>query len=348
MQERRGEAVKRRTFITGAAGAVALGASKQAEALPTFRKLPSVPREDGRLSLVSGAVAPPGVRSAARLTSRCSACGLCISSCPGKALRAAGISSYGLAGMMMPRLDFANGFCSPDCHKCAEVCPAEAIEKTPSPKERARLRVGIAEWRHWECITEKGSSCGLCAGRCPNKAIKMVKGDGEEFAHPVADPELCVGCGKCEYYCPAKPKAIVVKGLAVQDFAFGADTLVAYFADGAESTSQERGVKPLLDAVADEALAAKFAGARCYDRIVGRAAAFLYAKLRVRYVFAPVMSKGARKILTSHGFESRRLTETEFIRNRAGDGMCPMDTAVKGLADSAVDEAISAIKSAMP
>ena len=349
--------MKRRAFITGAvSGGIggAIGSILYSSAMLRVRYRDGilVARDALRngvpgLMTVSGASAPPGARSVARLTSRCSACGLCISSCPGKALRAAGISSYGLAGMMMPRLDFANGFCSPDCHKCAEVCPAEAIERTPSPKERARLRVGIAEWRHWECITEKGSSCGLCAGRCPQKAITMVKRDGAEFAQPVVDGELCIGCGKCEYYCPAKPKAIVVKGLAAQEFAFGRDTLVAYFEEGDEWASQERGVKPLLDALADEPLAAKFAGARCYDRIVGRAAAFLYAKLRVRYVFAPVMSKGARKILSRHGIESRRITETEFIRNRAGDGMCPMDTAVKDIADSAVDEAIAALKSAL-
>ena len=211
--------MKRRTFITGAAGALALGAAKQAGALPSFGKPLSVPLGGGRQVLVSGAVAPPGAHSAARLTSRCSACGLCISSCPGKALHAAGLSSYGLAGMMMPCLDFATGFCSPDCHKCAEVCPAGAIEKAPSPEDRARIRVGIAEWRHWECITEKGSSCGLCAERCPQKAITMVKREGSEFAQPVVNAELCIGCGKCQHYCPAKPKAIVVKGLAVHEVA---------------------------------------------------------------------------------------------------------------------------------
>lgn len=332
--------MKRRTFIATVAGAAAFGCARgEGESSGAAPK-------DALRHTFSGAVAPPGVRSVSRFTSRCSACGLCISSCPGKTLRAAGFSSYGLAGMMMPRLDFKNGFCSPDCHKCAEICPAEAIERTPSAGERARLRVGTAEWRDCECITKKGSSCGLCAGRCPNKAITMVKSDGDEFAHPVIDVERCIGCGKCEYYCPAKPKAIFVRGLSVQEFSFGSETLVAYFADGEEWKSQVRGVKPLLDALADESLASKFAGARCYDRIVGRAAAFLYAKLRVKYVFAPVMSTGARTILARHGIESRRLTEPEFINNRAGDGMCPMDAAVKDLHDSAVDEAVAALRAA--
>lgn len=124
---------------------------------------------------------------------------------------------------MMPRLDFSNGFCSPDCHKCAEVCPAGAIELAPSPEDRARIRVGIAEWHHWECITEKGSACGLCARRCPAKAITMKKREGSEFEHPVVNQELCIGCGTCEHYCPAQPKAIVVKGLAVHERACAAE-----------------------------------------------------------------------------------------------------------------------------
>ena len=305
-------------------------------------------RKDGlRLQVLCGSSFPPGARSVSRLTSRCSACGLCISSCPGKALRAAGVSSYGLAGMMMPRLDFENGYCSPDCHKCAEVCPAEAIERAESAGERARIRTGVAEWRHWECITRKGSSCGLCAGRCPNKAIKMVKDDGDEFAHPVVDLELCTGCGKCEHYCPAKPKAIVVKGVHWQEFAFGADTLVAYFNDGSEWSSQVQGVKPLLDAAADEALAAKFAGARCYARVVGRAAAFMFTKLRAKYIFAHWIHDNARKVLDRHGIECRSLPKLMVSGTSQIEVIDPVDAAVKDVADASVDDAVAAIRAAL-
>ena len=203
--------MNRREFMICAAGAAALGASAGEDG--------SAGAAEAEARKFCATVAPPGAGTIRRFTSRCSACGLCISSCPGKALRAAGLSSYGLAGMMMPRLDFANGFCSPDCHKCAEVCPAGAIEKASSPEARARICVGVAQWRHWECLTQKDSPCGLCAERCPNKAITMVKSEGDKFAHPVVDAKRCTGCGKCEYYCPAKPKAISVQGLAVQETA---------------------------------------------------------------------------------------------------------------------------------
>ena len=334
--------MKRRSFIAGIAGAAALGGvcgegeQEQADAAQ---------KGEMRLVTLSGASAPPGVRSVSRLTSRCSACGLCISSCPGKALRAAGVSSYGLAGMMMPKLDFANGSCSPDCHKCAEVCPAEAIEKMPYPGERARLRTGLAACRPWECKLAKGEGCGACVVNCPVGAIRIAKEPAR--SHPVVDSERCIGCGKCEHYCPAKPKAIVVKGLVSQEFAFGADMMVAYFKDGSEWTSQERGVKPLLDAVADEALAAKFDGARCYARVVGRAAAFLFAKLRAKYMFANLIEDNARKVLTRHGIECRSLPKLMVSGTSQIDVIDPVDAAVKDVADASVDDAVAAIRAAL-
>ena len=330
--------MKRGEFIVGGAGLAAAGRLLAGESESAPEK--AAPEKVAPLA----AVAPPGCRSVRRFVSKCSACGLCISSCPGKALRASGIAAYGLGGFMMPRLDFREGFCAPDCRRCAEVCPAGAIELLPE-KERARLRVGVAEYRKWECVTEKdGNSCGLCAERCPKQAIKMVKPEGAKFAQPVVDAGLCVGCGTCEHYCPAKPKAMVVRGLADQDFAFGADTLVAYFADGGEWTSQARGVKPLLDALDKEK--ERFSGARCYDRVVGRAAAFLYAALGVKFVFAPVMSKPAARLLAHHGIASRGITMVEGIRNRANDGSCPMDAAVADVQDAAVDAAVAAIRAA--
>ena len=144
-----------------------------------------------------------------------------------------------------------------------------------------------------------------------------MKDEGCDIAHPKVDAAKCVGCGRCENYCPAETKAIRVKALDPQDFAFGDETLVAYLADGTEWTSRARGVKPLLDAIDNDL--AKFAGARCYDRIVGRAAAFLYAKLGVAEVYAPLIAKGAVAILKLHGIRARYREEIAGIRNRKPD-----------------------------
>ena len=40
----------------------------------------------------------------------------------------------------------------------------------------------------------------------------------DELTIPEIEPEICTGCGGCEYVCPAIPyKAIFVEGLAVHN-----------------------------------------------------------------------------------------------------------------------------------
>ena len=267
--------MRRREFILGA-GAVAVVAGASAGI--------------GTAQRHSRVAMPPGAVSLTRFRAACTACGLCISSCPERVLAPAGLFDYGLSGAMMPKLDFARGACDPSCARCAEACPASALLRF-RPEEKARVRIGVAEWTRANCKTTAGETCTLCSERCPRQAISLVTDDGAGVAHPKVDPSACVGCGRCENYCPAERKAIRVRASDPQGFAFGADTIVAYLADGAEWSSRARGVKPLLDAI-DQG-SGRFSKARCYDRVVGRAAAFLYAKLGVASVFAPVMSVGA-------------------------------------------------------
>lgn len=291
------------------------------------------------------AVMPPGAVSLSHLKRSCTACGLCMSSCPSKVLVPADSCDYGrtlFGGALLPKLDFSRGACDPSCARCAEVCPAQAFLRFEHPSERARIKIGVAEWTRANCRTSSGEVCTLCSERCPKDAISLVKDEGGEVAHPKVDAAKCIGCGRCENYCPAETKAIRVKPLDPQDFAFGDETLVAYLADGTEWTSRARGVKPLLDAIDNEL--AKFAGARCYDRIVGRAAAFLYVKLGVAEVYAPLIAKGAVAIFRRYGIRVRFREEIAGIRNRKNDGPCPMEHTVAGIADTEVDAAIAAIR----
>jgi len=60
---------------------------------------------------------------------------------------------------------------------------------------------------------KKGTSCGACAEHCPTHAAHMVPfRDG--LAIPQVDVSLCIGCGACQFACPASPKAMTVLGLA--------------------------------------------------------------------------------------------------------------------------------------
>ena len=76
--------------------------------------------------------------------------------------------------------------------------------------------VGHAVWIKENCLpSAKGVSCGNCARHCPTGAIQMVDYEGPNgmVKIPTVDENKCIGCGACEYLCPARPfSAIYVEG----------------------------------------------------------------------------------------------------------------------------------------
>lgn len=104
-------------------------------------------------------------------------------------------------------------------------------------------------------------------------------------------------------------------------------------------TASHRGVRPLLDWL-DSGI--DFSGFSAADKVVGNAAAFLYVLLGVRAVYAPVMSKAAVHTLRINGIEIKCDEVVEGIKNRAGNGGCPMEKSVKGISDPMI--ALSAIR----
>jgi hypothetical protein len=104
-------------------------------------------------------------------------------------------------------------------------------------------------------------------------------------------------------------------------------------------TSTERGVKPLLGWLETKELAVGFAAA---DRIVGKAAAYLYVLLGAAYVYAPVMSAEALDVFKKYGIDADYDTCPDGIINRVGNGPCPMENAVADV--DTPEEALSAIK----
>lgn len=104
-------------------------------------------------------------------------------------------------------------------------------------------------------------------------------------------------------------------------------------------TSTERGIKPLLAWIDGSTDMKGFSAA---DKAVGKAAAFLYAILGVKAVYAYVISEPAKQILTENGIYVEYDTLTEAIRNRAGTGFCPMETSVKSITEPY--EALEAVR----
>lgn len=103
--------------------------------------------------------------------------------------------------------------------------------------------------------------------------------------------------------------------------------------------SNERGVKPLIGFIES---GKNFSGFDAADKIVGKAAAFLYVILGVKSVYAPVMSETAIHIFDKYSIENSCCVTVRNIINRQGDGMCPMETAVKEINDPSI--ALGAIK----
>jgi Pyruvate/2-oxoacid:ferredoxin oxidoreductase delta subunit len=168
--------------------------------------------EDKKVPERATPIVPVGAGSLKSFTTHCTACQLCVSKCPNNVLR----PSNSIDRFMQPEMSFERGFCRPACTACADVCPNGAI-KPIVPEQKSATKIGTAVWIADNCIANKdGVSCNNCERHCPNGAIKMIrKKDGEKNIRiPMIDAERCLGCGACEYVCPARPfSAIFVEGI---------------------------------------------------------------------------------------------------------------------------------------
>lgn len=104
-------------------------------------------------------------------------------------------------------------------------------------------------------------------------------------------------------------------------------------------TSHDRGVKPLLDWFYSDIDTNGYAAA---DKVIGKAAAYLYALLEIKEVYTKVISEPAYEVMKKHSIEVHYEQLVEAIRNRTNTGFCPMETAVMDI-DNA-DDALIAIK----
>jgi len=168
------------------------------------KKYPKVPKAD---PVRVRPIVPPGAKSADEFYARCTACRLCIESCPNGVLR----QSKSLRHLFQPEMSFLEGNCDPWCTVCSDVCPSGAILPF---KAYDRPKVGLAVVNPESCLAaSKGAKCGRCATSCPAQAIEMGEKDGVRM--PLVDPDLCIGCGACEHACPVRPvSAIIVEGIS--------------------------------------------------------------------------------------------------------------------------------------
>lgn len=199
----------RRSFLT-LASLFAVGAAVKAQESKVDGGLAVI--EDKKIPARKCKITPPGSKGIKHITQHCTACQLCVAACPNGVLR----PSSDLSTLMQPEMSYERGYCRPECNRCSQVCPNGAIRPIQLD-EKTSIQIGHAVWIPENCIVNTdGVRCGNCARHCPNGAIKMMpkdENDPESPWFPVVDAERCIGCGACEYVCPARPfSAIYVEG----------------------------------------------------------------------------------------------------------------------------------------
>lgn len=163
-------------------------------------------------------VSPPGSLGIRHLTTRCTACHLCVSVCPTRVLRPS-LNEYGLDGMLQVHMDYSTNYCNYECVRCSEVCPTGAILPVDQEQKKT-LQLGQVHLILENCVVyAENTACGSCSEHCPTQAVTMVPFRGG-LTLPEIKPAICVGCGACEYACPVRPhKAIYVDGHEIHQVA---------------------------------------------------------------------------------------------------------------------------------
>ena len=93
--------------------------------------------------------------------------------------------------------------------------------------------------------------------------------------------------------------------------------------DGRTLQSKERGIKPVLDLLRQDAGAIR--GASAADKVVGKAAAMLFVHGGIQELHTDVISTPALAYLEEHHIPTAYETCVPHIINRDGTDMCPME-----------------------
>jgi len=108
-------------------------------------------------------------------------------------------------------------------------------------------------------------------------------------------------------------------------------TCVIRTSNGQLLTSDEHGILPPLRWLREDSGILR--GAQVADKVIGKAAALLFACGGVRSVWAARMSEAARDFLQTAGIIADYDELVPAILNRDGTGLCPMEQKVIGIDD---------------
>ncbi len=172
--------------------------------------------EEGNLASVSRKeeypretlITPPGSKGHLNYFHHCTGCMLCVRACHNQVLRTVSKGK----NILHPVLSYEKSYCRPTCNDCSKVCPTGAIREITLAR-KSSTQIGRAVWNREACLSaSKGEHCRACSRICPSGAISFTTSetpDGKKCKIPVVNTERCIGCGACEYVCPARPLAAI-------------------------------------------------------------------------------------------------------------------------------------------
>lgn len=109
------------------------------------------------------------------------------------------------------------------------------------------------------------------------------------------------------------------------------------------SNKQGAGLTPLLELLDNESEIVR--DATVVDKKIGKAAAFILIKARVRTVYGETITKDALKLLNNNHIPATYGKLVEKILNKEGNNVCPMEKTIEGVED--VNEAVEIIRGKM-
>ncbi|MBN2851960.1 MAG: DUF1893 domain-containing protein [Clostridia bacterium] len=94
-------------------------------------------------------------------------------------------------------------------------------------------------------------------------------------------------------------------------------------------TSRKRGVAPLVEFIGMNIDGEFFLA----DKVIGKAAAMLCIKANIKHVLTGIVSIPAITILKENEITLSYEEKVDRIKNRTGDGLCPMEGLSEGVTD---------------
>ncbi len=87
------------------------------------------------------------------------------------------------------------------------------------------------------------------------------------------------------------------------------------------------GIKPLYCAYLK--VKEQMKGASCADRVIGKAAAWIYIEAGIKELYCDVITTIAKNMLLESGIKVIFVEEIDFVENREKTGMCPVESLAK-------------------